>query len=730
MPTVRLRLRQSAAVIPFDHEAPAFLLANLRNSYFPGKGIPLSLLIHGILFCILFFLRAPKDMLATVRPPEKETVIQQNEPKVVMYLPLIGGGNLGMIFPAPKAPKPAKRPPVASSPKPKGLSYPGRQEMISDPPEPTNQIQTLEQPALESPPILPPPLLLPNIVQIAEAQADPSPEPPAEPEKIPEQIKPVEPPPSRPPSQIKPPPPPPVRPPPAPKPVEPPTTNPPKEEKPEEPPAIKPVKPEEPPQAKPAEPPKPVEPPPLPAPAVELEIPAVAPMELPFSVAQQISVEVPKVILPPLIPPKPEKLPEPVSKKEPAPKPEPPPKTEIVPKTERAPKPEPVPPKASSTMPERAPEALPKSKVAVPVTEKRNELPSAPQDPADRDRGVDQQDILALTPMPAPLPKTLVVPRGEARGRFMISPEPNLAGTEGILGSKSGAEDTVPVAENRSDATPVQGVTQADPMPTVVDVGPMSGSAKSKEAVGTDTRKINPKAKVVTGIQGAGSRSSISGDSKGGSTPGRGIGTGVGSGSGPGKKKPFSGITIVGGAYDPGVAAAEAAPVVQARRPMQTAYGVTVISTENSGGGLPNMGVFSGEQIYTVYLDMRRDESDASPSWTLEFAVHRNPSNPENAPANTIRNQEGLVLPFPIEKESPPWPTDLVAKYRGRQVVIYAIINTEGKMTSITVKDSPDILLNEPLLRALGKWVFRPAQFQGAPIAVKALMGIPLWIPE
>jgi len=62
-------------------------------------------------------------------------------------------------------------------------------------------------------------------------------------------------------------------------------------------------------------------------------------------------------------------------------------------------------------------------------------------------------------------------------------------------------------------------------------------------------------------------------------------------------------------------------------------------------------------------------------------------------------------------------------------VIVYAIINIEGKMEQMVVKDSPDARLNEPVLNALGKWVFRPAQRDGETVPAKVLLGIPVWAP-
>ena len=74
-------------------------------------------------------------------------------------------------------------------------------------------------------------------------------------------------------------------------------------------------------------------------------------------------------------------------------------------------------------------------------------------------------------------------------------------------------------------------------------------------------------------------------------------------------------------------------------------------------------------------------------------------------------------------------PAELVRRYPRQLVIVYAIINIEGKMEQMVVKDSPDARLNEPVLKALGKWVFRPAQRDGEVVPAKVLLGIPVWAP-
>ena len=650
--TLRLVYRGKVTTV---ESVPSILAsANLTRAYFPSRGIPYSILIHGMVFCVLFFLRVSHFRMEPPHPPQRAAVVHKNEPRVVMYLPILGSNSMGMIFPGKKVETPRKRATRASIPHTKGLSYPGPQPILSEPEKPTNEIQTLLQPGLENPPILAPPLSLPNFIQMAEAAPLP----------------------------------------PLPKPVEPAVSQP------------EAAKPAEPPPVKPPEPAK-TERMVLPVPPADVQS-QVEWSEIvlpPLQAAPKI--EMPSLVLPPLPPPKPEPKPP-----EPAPKKEPPAAAKTADAQEK-----PSPPKQSkSPDPAPAPAEKPKPEPPPKVAEKPKE-PVAPKPSPSSGNGTDKQEILALTPLPAPIVQPLNVPQGEARGRFSISPEPNLSTSGTEPGSKQEAPPTpVEIASQPTLPNNNESAESAEPVmtPSVVEIS--IGTPQNKESSSNGNGGgSNTKHDARAGLGTKGTGSGKAGTAKGGA-------------SGP-EKKPFSGITIAGGgSYDPGISE-NPVPVVQTPRPLQTAYGLTVISTENSGGGLPFSGVFAHEQIYTVYLDMRSAESDPAPSWTLEFAVIPG-ANQANASGNPVRSQEGLVLPFPAVKEALALPAELVRKHLRSMIIVYAVINAEGKMEQLSVKDSPEALLNEPLLDVLKKWVFRPARLNGEPVAVRALMGIPLWAPE
>ncbi len=610
--------------------APASLFdsADLGRTYFPGHGIFYSIGIHVIVFAGLVFVSLFRSIPPPPLPANQLSFVHPRIPKVLLYLPVLEPAGQMLRFPAPKAQASIFRASRAKNTETKGLSYPGPQRIVSDPPNPTNLIQTVLQPDLEKPPILVPPLPLPNIVQVADITA-----------ALPR--------------------------------IQAPPLEPPKEDPPEEP---KPVKAPE------------------PTPAPEAPEPA---MVLPaLDLAPPTRMEAPKLVLPPSVPP--------VLQARPADRPM---KMELpgqmkakVPASE----PDPVPEKKPETPQPKAAESIKPAPAPKPV-ERAKALPIAESSVATKGK----QNLLSLTPMPASPKDPVAVPVGEARGRFVISPDPNLAVTEKDPGMKTGSRSaTIEIAKK-----PTETVSKASPAAPNTNGHPAGGGAgngknPSPGAGGSDT-----------------GRSAQAGSASGSGNP-----------SGPraaqrSGKRPFAGITIVGGDVDPGEIPNEA-PVKRARRPLQTSYGLSIISTEDSGGGLPFVGVFSNEQIYTVYLDMRQSEMEEDPNWTLEFAVIPGSGVATQNPGGAGRNQQGLILPFPVEKTKPVLPVDLVHKHLNKMIIVYAIIGTDGRMDQITIEQSPDNQLDESVFQALSRWIFRPAQLNGELVAAKVLMGIPLWMPQ
>ena len=147
----------------------------------------------------------------------------------------------------------------------------------------------------------------------------------------------------------------------------------------------------------------------------------------------------------------------------------------------------------------------------------------------------------------------------------------------------------------------------------------------------------------------------------------------------------------------------------------QPAYGMTVVSTASSGGGLEDFGVFHDERVFTVYIPMKRSEEEADPTWTLQYA-----------PVQSADSVGQVLAPSVATREWPEIPAALQKKYSERQVVISAVVDKDGKVSNVAVLRTPDPRVSAPIAKALTKWVFHPAQAHSAPVAVKVLIGIPL----
>jgi hypothetical protein len=367
-------------------------------------------------------------------------------------------------------------------------------------------------------------------------------------------------------------------------------------------------------------------------------------------------------------------------------------------------------------LPVNAPEELAPLKVqkeqVAKKAEKAVQPPKTEQVASAASRGKDLQTLIALSPTPAPPGPPPTIPAAEARARFGVSPAANAASAQNAPGSKQRGATTGPAAIG-SQANAAVG-NKVDEI--VIGAGNGSGGTApaggggAGAGLGTGTGS----GKGGTGTEaghGAGSGTGLGAGSGISVSSGTGAGNGRGSGG-------IAGITIQGGTghYGTGIVSSKVQGGTPA--PPQTSYGMTISSLGNNGGGLADYGVFSDERVYTVYLDMRQTLEDPAPAWTLQYAPLRDPN--DAAPI------ESVTPPFPSHKEMPKLSDELLQRYDGRQVVVYALINTEGRFEQLIVKESPTVELNAPILHALRRWTFRPAQVGGKPVALKTLLGITL----
>lgn len=675
--------------------------ANLNRGVVPYRGLSYSVFLHHVaIFSVLFIPSLDSYFRMPALPiGDQLFAINLNHQAKLVYFPPVQAKEEGEKRKNEgQEPQPKPQPLKARSVRTKGLSYPGPQAIISDVPNSTNKFQTVLQPKLVNPPIIRIPTPLPNILQIADA--GPLPKPP-EPPKLeatiakkdlvvptPSQVQ------SQRPNVV------------LPKPTAAPTL--PVPERPLEPPTlvrkdltvpaptlstaqrpkvILPLGPAAPALPVPEKPielttarkdlaipsPSQVAPsqranvalpnansaPVLPAPERPIEPPTAVKKDLTIPVPSQVQSQRPNVVLP-------------AQAAAPA-----------LPVPERPVEP-PTVAKRDLTIPAPSQVQSQRANVLLPGQTSAPTVAPPAQVAAVDTHGADQQNIVSISPLPAP-PGQTAIPAAEARGRFAISPDPNLTASAAAPGVK------------------------ADDLPK-----PMAGVGKKPDG---------PAGTATTGNTGG--AASGTADKGNGTTTDNGTGTGArGSGSGNAPaKSPFGGLTVQGGRLS-GAGTATAAPPSRsvttgpsapASPSGPTSYNMTVVANAGSGGGLPDLGVFAREPVYTVYIGMRTKSGVSLPSWTLQYALI--PSTP---------NPTAVIPPFPITKEPPVFPAELVRKYSRSLVIVYAIIDAKGNLQELAVKESPDPQLNPLALAALSKWTFRAAELNGNAVSVKVLLGIPV----
>ncbi|MBZ5612987.1 MAG: hypothetical protein LAO23_03175 [Acidobacteriia bacterium] len=393
--------------------------------------------------------------------------------------------------------------------------------------------------------------------------------------------------------------------------------------------------------------------------------------------------------------------------------------------------------KQSYPQPAERPIAAPK--ITLPVVahgkianlvETKPELPQrAAPDPVDASEvpGVrnNQAGLLVLNAVAPPPDVSGKIPRLEARSLFAVAPgETTIIAAPGA-GTKAGGMSPM-AAGTGSPADNPTGDTLAESPAGGGSTNPSTNQGRVASGAGNGGRYGSGQGSGVnsdSNASGTGRGSSSSPGVGTGSATGHGSGAGAGSAPGGGG---FPGISIQGGRYGNGNTGSMMSKA-EPRRP--TTYNMNIVATASSGGGLPDLGVFHNEKVYTVFLDMRATDEDHAPSWILQYAVQQPPPGDPDANGRT-RINGAPTPPYAMLKEIPEFTPELLRKYSHKMILASAVMNTSGKLEQVSIPQNSEDAVVGPLLSALSHWLFQPAQIDGQPVALKVLLGIRFSVPR
>jgi TonB family protein len=128
--------------------------------------------------------------------------------------------------------------------------------------------------------------------------------------------------------------------------------------------------------------------------------------------------------------------------------------------------------------------------------------------------------------------------------------------------------------------------------------------------------------------------------------------------------------------------------------------------------------IFASKKIYKMLVNMPNLNS-ATGSWILNFSeMNVNNGGPKTASPD-------ISGPVPLRKIDPKYPPALINEHVEGEVVLYAVIRSDGSVDSIQLVRGIDERLDANAMAALSQWKFRPASKQGAPIELEAIVHIP-----
>jgi protein TonB len=133
--------------------------------------------------------------------------------------------------------------------------------------------------------------------------------------------------------------------------------------------------------------------------------------------------------------------------------------------------------------------------------------------------------------------------------------------------------------------------------------------------------------------------------------------------------------------------------------------------------------VFAAKRVYTLSVNMANLNS-ASGSWILHFAELG--SVPGAAPLASAE----LAMPVPVRKVDPKYPPDLIEQNVQGEVILYAVVHSNGSVDSIQVARSLDPQLDANAKSAFAQWKFQPASKAGTPVDLEVIAHIPFKIRD
>ncbi|RPI20112.1 MAG: hypothetical protein EHM65_00260 [Acidobacteriales bacterium] len=157
---------------------------------------------------------------------------------------------------------------------------------------------------------------------------------------------------------------------------------------------------------------------------------------------------------------------------------------------------------------------------------------------------------------------------------------------------------------------------------------------------------------------------------------------------------------------------------IKVEHPANGVFDIVVTQSSSDPAFTESAGVLTGQPVYSVYLQV-----GAPRAWVLQYCVPREVSPAPQVAEGVVNigNPSPLKAPLPLVTVLPP----VTMLPRNGYIIVHGSLNASGQLTNLVVMRAPNAKMNEMILSELGKWQFRPAVRDGAPVTVEILLAIP-----
>jgi TonB family protein len=308
-------------------------------------------------------------------------------------------------------------------------------------------------------------------------------------------------------------------------------------------------------------------------------------------------------------------------------------------------------------------------------------------------------------------------PVANAQPKMPVNPMSNSAPERRSAPADAGAAPVIgPTASAGDESLHRLIAISAAPAPPAPEVIVPQGNLSSRVAISPDGTR--------TGAPGGSANGAAGNGGSGGTAASIG---GAGTNSGANANVGPAGVSISGGsghAGSAGIGTAGNRPGGLILRPMSKVPTLPDPSHKEPivlakiDPSLPPEKILSGKEVFTMHVDMPNLTS-ASGSWILNFA-----QLDDNLPVYQ-RPKGKLSGPVPLRKVDPKYPQSAIKQRIDGEVILYAIIRKDGHVDSIQLVRGLDPLLDQNAMEALARWQFRPANREGQPVDLEAVIHIP-----